>query len=72
MSTTEILAALPNLSSKDLQAVWREAGLLLEGQTMSASVQLLAGIYRGDASFAREAPITLDEARRTVRSWITK
>ena len=39
---------------------------------MSASVQLLAGIYRGDASFAREAPITLDEARRTVRSWITK
>jgi hypothetical protein len=71
MSTSEILAELPKLSPEDLEAVWSEAGGLLERYTLVPSSALLTAIEAGDASLANEPSVTLDEARRRVRSWST-
>ena len=72
MSATEILANLQNLSPNELEAIWREAGYLLEGRTLSGSRELLIAVDEGDASAQREGDVTLGEARQVVRSWATK
>jgi hypothetical protein len=60
---------LPALSPAELEAVWQKAGQLLEGRTMSASPELLAAVDEADASWREEGGESIDEVRRTIRSW---
>ena len=70
MSSTEIIAKLPALSPSEFEAVWQRAGQLLEGSTLSAWPELLAAVDEADASWReRKAASSIDQVRRTIRSW---
>jgi hypothetical protein len=69
MSTTEILAELRALPPNELEAVWRTAGQLLEGRTLSASPELLAAVDEADAAWEQEGGVTIEDAHRKIGSW---
>jgi len=54
MSTTEILAELPNLKPAELEMVFRRVMELHQGLTLEASPELLAAIDEADAEVAAD------------------
>ena len=72
MSATEILKELPKLSPTELEAIYRRAVQLHQGQAVEPTPELLAAIDEADGSFAKEGGVGLREARSIVAEWNTK
>ncbi len=75
MSFAEILAELPRLEAKELEAVVSRALELQQdlkpGSVFVASSELLRAIEEADAE-PEDSDIDISEAERIVKSWNTK
>jgi hypothetical protein len=72
VSATEILNSLSSLNPAELEAVYRRAVELHQGQMIEATPELLAAIDEADESFSKDNGVSVDEARRIAASWNTK
>jgi hypothetical protein len=69
MSTTEILAELPNLNLEDRWAIWQKLSELETEEEITPSPEMAAAIETGLRSAENQPCYTVEEVRRKIRQW---